>query len=312
MSNLESKTVLVLGGSGMLGSAVIRRLSLEKSIILAPSSDELNLLHQNDLIRYCRGKKIDSVVHCAGKVGGIFANQSNQYNFLVENAFMALNAVSEAHACDIPEFYYFASSCMYPRESKQPMTEDMLLTGKFEDTNKGYAMAKSLGTMMIDLLHERGLKYHTLIPPNLYGLGDNYSESGHFIAAIVKKVADAKLSGEPVIDMRGTGSAVREIMHVDDCAVGLYSIMTKGHPRSTINIGTNYGTSVKEWAYRIAKFLNWNGSFTFQEYSEHDGMPYKVMKTDRYLNWTTTTGSVEMKHRFREMEQEYLLTLQQK
>jgi GDP-L-fucose synthase len=188
--------ILVTGGSGMLGTAIQNELLKSSHIVLAPSSQELNLLDNKSCIDFFEKSKIDLVIHCAAIVGGIQANIDNPYQFLNSNLKIDMNLIETARKFRIKNFVYIASSCMYPRNSMVAMPEDLIGTGPLEPTNEGYALAKLVGTKSVSITaSELRLNWRTLVISNLYGPGDHFgADRSHLVAAIINKVAEAKKS----------------------------------------------------------------------------------------------------------------------
>jgi GDP-L-fucose synthase len=259
-------TALILGATGMLGSAMMRRLP--GSIGL--SSKDCNLLNQKQ-VHEIFDLDFDVIYHCAGLVGGIMDNMNNQYYFLMDNAKMALNVIDMARTCGVEKVYYISSSCVYPNACEQPMKEKHILTGPLEPTNGGYAMAKLLG-----MEAARYAGYMSMIPCNLYGPNDNFSESGHVLASLVRKVCDAQKNGKSSITVWGNGTARREFLHVDDCADAIVAATQLDVPY--INVGSGEDISIHDLARLIAEVAGWNGDIVFDT-TKPNGMMRKLLDT---------------------------------
>jgi GDP-L-fucose synthase len=259
-------TALILGATGMLGSAMMRRLP--GSIGL--SSKDCNLLNQKQ-VHEIFDLDFDVIYHCAGLVGGIMDNMNNQYYFLMDNAKMALNVIDMARTCGVEKVYYISSSCVYPNACEQPMKEKHILTGPLEPTNGGYAMAKLLG---MEAAKYAG--YMSMIPCNLYGPNDNFSESGHVLASLVRKVCDAQKNGKSSITVWGNGTARREFLHVDDCADAIVAATQLDVPY--INVGSGEDISIHDLARLIIDIVRWDGDIVFDT-SKPNGMMRKLLDT---------------------------------
>jgi len=259
-------TALILGATGMLGSALMRRLP--GSIGL--SSKDCNLLNLRQ-VHEIFDFDFTEIYHCAGLVGGIMANMNNQYDFLMDNAKMAINVIDAARSCGVENVYYISSSCVYPNVCEQPMREEHILTGPVEPTNGGYAMAKLLG---MEAAKYAG--YMSMIPCNLYGPNDNFSEGGHVLAALVRKVCDAQKNGNSSITVWGDGSARREFLHVDDCADAIVAATEFDSPY--VNIGSGKDIAIHDLVKLVADVAGWDGNILFDT-TKPNGMMRKLLDT---------------------------------
>lgn len=259
-------TALILGATGMLGSALMRRLP--GSIGL--SSKDCNLLNLRQVYEIFNFD-FTEIYHCAGLVGGIMANMNNQYDFLMDNAKMAINVIDAARSCGVENVYYISSSCVYPNVCEQPMREEHILTGPVEPTNGGYAMAKLLG---MEAAKYAG--YMSMIPCNLYGPNDNFSEGGHVLAALVRKVCDAQKNGDSSITVWGDGSARREFLHVDDCADAIVAATEFDSPY--VNIGSGKDIAIHDLVKLVADVAGWDGNILFDT-TKPNGMMRKLLDT---------------------------------
>jgi GDP-L-fucose synthase len=259
-------TALILGATGMLGSAMMRRLP--GSIGL--SSKDCNLLNQKQ-VHEIFDLDFDVIYHCAGLVGGIMDNMNNQYYFLMDNAKMAINVIDAARSCGVEKVYYISSSCVYPNVCEQPMREEHILTGPLEPTNGGYAMAKLLG---MEAAKYAG--YMSMIPCNLYGPNDNFSEGGHVLAALVRKVCDAQKNGNSSITVWGDGSARREFLHVDDCADAIVAATEFDSPY--VNIGSGEDIAIHDLVKLVVDVAGWDGNILFDT-TKPNGMMRKLLDT---------------------------------
>lgn len=259
-------TALILGATGMLGSAMMRRLPGSIGV----SSSKYDLLDPKRVSKLF-DLDFDVIYHCAGLVGGIMENMDNQYEFLMKNARMALNVIDAAKAYGVEQVYYISSSCVYPNMCEQPMREEHILTGPVEPTNGGYAMAKLLG---MEAAKYAG--YMSMIPCNLYGPNDNFSKSGHVLASLVRKVCDAQKNGDSSITVWGDGSARREFLHVDDCADAIVEATEFDSPY--VNIGSGNDISIRDLARLIIDIARWDGDIVFDT-TKPNGMMRKLLDT---------------------------------
>lgn len=307
----------VFGGTGMLGRALVRELmhdvmvdafktrrkshqeTSSSSTVIAISSKDVDLTDQARVREFFRSRaKIgpsDEVYHCAGLVGGIGANRSRQMDFLVQNSQMALNVISAAIDFGVERLYYVSSSCVYPRQSagSAPMTEDEIGRGAFEPTNEGYAIAKFLGGKLCEYATEKnpGARYLTVVPCNLYGDGDNFTEGGHVLASIVRRVVDARRFGSKSVTLWGDGTPRREFLHVRDAAAAINHVASKwsSDRLSTINVGSDEDYTIREIAELVARVAEWDGKFEFDD-SMPNGTPKKLMDSSaiRSTGWKPT------------------------
>ena len=286
--------ILVTGGSGMLGTAIQNELLKSSHIVLAPSSQELNLLDNKSCIDFFEKSKIDLVIHCAAIVGGIQANIDNPFQFLNSNLKIDMNLIETARKFSIKNFVYIASSCMYPRNSPVAMPEDLIGTGPLEPTNEGYALAKLVGTKSASITASKlGLNWRTLVLSNLYGPGDHFgADRSHLVAAIINKVAEAKRSNSKFIEMWGDGSARREFTYVDDAAAFIVANLGNLHLMpAVLNLGSGSDYSVKEYYEAVLKCFDLLVEIK-ADVSKPSGMQRKLMNSDRArsLGWTPITS----------------------
>jgi GDP-L-fucose synthase len=298
--NLQAKKVAVFGGSGMVGSSIIRRLATEDCQILSPSHGTLDLKCQNDVKDWFEKYQPDVVIMAAATVGGILANQTFPATFITDNLQIQTNIIDVSMG--VEKLLFLGSSCMYPRDCKQPMKEEYLLTGPFEPTNEAYAIAKIAGMKMCETYREQyGCDYITAIPPNLYGPGDNYDDfDSHFIAALIKKIHNAKVLGNDEVTILGTGTPMREAMYVDDLTDALVYVLKNYSDKEPINVGVGMGLSIKWYAEQIAKIIGWTGKFIFDT-KMPDGMPRKTMDISKLKN----LGYNEIPYTIKNLEKTY-------
>lgn len=278
---LANRRVFVAGHRGMVGSALMRRLSRENCEIITAPRAELDLRDRQAVYRVMRDLP-DVVFLAAGRVGGIGANATNRAGFLADNARIALNVIDAAHEAGVGRLVYFGSSCIYPREAAQPIAEDALLTGPLEPTNEGYALAKILGARLCDYYREQsGAEFFSLMPCNLYGPGDNYDPaSSHVPAALIRRFHEAKISLQPSVTIWGTGTPRREFMHVDDLADAAVHALKNWDGSGVINVGAGTDLTIAEFASMVAVAVGFEGHLEFDP-SKPDGTPRKLLNTDR-------------------------------
>ena len=286
--------VLLTGSRGMLGSSIKRHLNDPKFDLLTPTSSDLNLLDAKAVNDYIRTNKPEAVIHAAARVGGIQANIDSPYEFLTENIRMDSNLLSASLEYKVPNLLYMASSCMYPRETFQPMDESQILTGALEPTNEGYALAKLVATKTVELAsNQYGLNWHSLILSNLFGPGDHFnSDKSHLLAAIITKVEYAKRTNAPEIVMWGTGKVRREFTYVEDVANFIAAkIFFLNDLPAALNIGLGQDYSVIEYYQMVAQYAGYLGKIN-ADASKPEGMKQKLMNTEvaQKLGWNPSTS----------------------
>jgi GDP-L-fucose synthase len=277
----------------MLGRAISKSLlnSNVKHFIFKPAHSELNLLDLESIQLYLAENKIDSIIHCAALVGGIQANIDNPFEYLNTNIRIDSNLMSAAQAQKVTNFLYTASSCMYPARTSQPMKETQLLTGTLEETNEGYALAKIVGTKTVEVVG-RSLNWRTLVLSNLYGPGDNYAISkSHLLAAIIRKVMEAKGANAQNIRMWGTGNVRREFTYVNDVAEFVSRIILNLNQIPHImNLGSGVDYSVKEYYELVCEAADYSGEI-ISDPTRPEGIRSKLMDSSiaHKNGWVPTT-----------------------
>lgn len=281
----ESK-IYIAGHRGMVGSAVVRKLENEgyQNLVYRRSS-ELDLKDQPSVIQFFEDEQPDYLVDAAARVGGIMANRDYPWQFLYENLQIQNNLIATAHQYDVKRLIFLGSSCIYPKYSNQPMKEESLLTGPLEPTNQWYAIAKIAGVKMVEALREQfGRDYVSLMPTNLYGPNDNFDlETSHVLPAMIRKFHDAKEAGHISVGLWGSGSPMREFLHVDDVASAVYFSLTNQMDLDLYNIGTGKDIRIKHLAELIQKIVGHKGDIKWDT-SKPDGTPRKLMDVNRMKN----------------------------
>ena len=281
----ETRTVKILltGGSGMVGSAILRAASGSALQFHAPLRADLDLCSASAVASHLRSGGFDAVLHCAGRVGGIQANIGAPYGFLHDNARINLGVIEGALQAGIQRLLYLGTSCMYPRDYRQPLREDDLLAAKVEPTNEGYALAKILGAKLCELANvQHGVTYKTLIPPNLYGPGDHFTpERSHLVAAVLHKLHVATRGGEAEVEVWGDGSARREFLFCEDLAeYCLVALQRLDDLPDCLNVGCGQDHSVLEYYQAAASVVGFEGGFSF-DLSKPLGMRRKLLDSSR-------------------------------
>ncbi len=287
MNDLTQQKVFVTGHLGMVGSAVTRALeSNGVEQIITRSRQELDLTDQSQVDPFFREQQPDTVIFCAGKVGGIHANNTFPAEFIYQNLLMAANSIHAAYHNEVPRFLFLGSTCIYPRMAPQPMPESCLLSGPLELTNEAYAIAKIAGLKMCQYYRAQyGVIYHAAMPTNLYGPGDNYHpENSHVLPALIRRIHEAKQTGAPEVVIWGSGTPRREFLHVDDLADGLLHLLKLDDPPGLVNVGTGSDVTIAELASLISDAVGYDGKI-LQDTSKPDGTPVK--RTDCSLIHST-------------------------
>lgn len=310
MTETRHERVFVAGHRGMVGSAIVRRLTaLGYENIIVRDRQSLNLLDQAEVNAFFAEQAIDQVYLAAAKVGGIHANNVYPAEFIYQNLMIQANIIQAAHANDVQKLLFLGSSCIYPKLADQPMREEALLTGTLEPTNEPYALAKIAGIKLCESYNRQYQRdYRSVMPTNLYGPGDNYHpENSHVIPALLRRFHEASLRGDQEVIIWGSGEPMREFLHVDDMAAASVHVMNLDTPTyqqhtqpmlSHINVGTGQDCTIAELAQTIAKVTGFEGWLGFDP-SKPDGAPRKLMDVSRLasLGWT---ASIELEEGLRD------------
>ena len=276
--NLSSK-IYVAGHNGMVGGAVVRRLvSLGYENIITRERSELDLANQAETRSFFADSKPDIVIMAAAKVGGIHANNAYPATFLYENLAVATNTIDSAFRAGTERFLFLGSSCIYPKLAPQPLGETSLLTSELEPTNEPYAVAKIAGLKLCEYYRKQhGVLFHSLMPTNLYGRGDNYHpENSHLLPALIRRFHEAKLANRESVTIWGTGSPRRELMNVDDLAEAITHVLSLEDPPDLINAGTGVDHSIMEIAEIVKRVVGFEGEIKTDP-SKPDGTPRKLL-----------------------------------
>jgi GDP-L-fucose synthase len=292
--DLAGKRVWVAGHNGMVGSAIVRRLASEPiGELITASSAEVDLRRQAATEAFVERTEPQVVVLAAARVGGIEANRTRQAEFLYDNLMIAANVIEAARRVDVERIAILGSSCIYPREAPQPIAESSLLTGPLEPTNEGYAIAK-IAALELGRMYRRqhGVDAISLMPTNLYGPQDNYDPvSSHVMAALIRKVHEAKVSGSPTVQVWGTGTPRREFLHVDDLADATIVALRTYAGEEHVNVGCGEDIAIGDLAHLIGEVVGYEGELEFDP-SKPDGMPRKLLDVTRLqgLGWRPRIG----------------------
>lgn len=281
--------VFVAGHGGLVGSAILRRLTdLGYHNLVTASRAELDLRDQMAVNHWFRANRPEFVFLVAGTVGGILANSTYPANFIYDNLMIHATVVEAAWRHDVEKLLYLGSSCIYPRECSQPITEDMLLTGPLEPTNEAYAIAKIAGIKLCQAYKKQyDADFISAMPTNLYGPHDNFDlESSHVLPALIRKFHDAKQSGASTVPIWGTGSAQREFLHVDDLADACLHLMNHYTGEQHVNVGTGEDVSIRELAELVASIVNPEAELRWDT-TKPDGTPRKLLDVSKLhgLGW---------------------------
>ncbi len=281
--------VYVAGHRGMVGAALLRALRAKgfEDLPVATRA-ELDLTRQAEVEAFVGDQKPDLVVIAAAKVGGIHANDTYPADFIYENLAIAANLIHGAFRAGVPRVLFLGSSCIYPKQAPQPMPEDCLLSSPLEPTNEAYAIAKIAGLKLCQHYRKQyGVLYHSAMPTNLYGPGDNYHpENSHVIPALIRRFHEAKEEGAPRVVIWGTGKPRREFLHVDDLAAGCLHLLAEPDPPDWVNLGAGEDIAIGELATMVAETVGYAGEIETDP-SKPDGTPRKLMDNSKMaaLGW---------------------------
>lgn len=292
------KRVFIAGHGGMVGSALVRNLAASGTTeIISRTREELDLVDQAAVRAFFRSEKIDQVYLAAARVGGIYANNTYPAEFIYDNLMIEANIIDAAHRADVQNLLFLGSSCIYPKLAEQPMRETALLTGQLESSNEPYAVAKIAGIKLCESYHRQyGRDYRSVMPTNLYGPGDNFHpENSHVVPALMRRFHGARERGDDSVTVWGSGTPMREFLHVDDMASASVHVMNLDQSvyanntdpmLSHINIGTGVDCTIRELAETMMKITGFEGLLKWDS-SKPDGTPRKLMNVEKLkaLGW---------------------------
>jgi len=279
----KSDKIYIAGHRGMVGSACWRALETEGyTNLVGKTSKELDLRDQKAVEEFIKHEKPVAIIDAAAKVGGILANDTYPYEFLMDNMLIQNNLIRSAHEYDVSKFIFLGSSCIYPKFAPQPLKEEYLLTDSLEPTNEWYAIAKISGVKLIEALRkEYGRDYVSLMPTNLYGPNDNFNlKSSHVLPAMIRKFHEAKLNENSPVELWGTGSPMREFLHVDDLSQAVLFAIENKMKEHLYNVGTGMDLTIKELAEQIQSTVGHQGEIIWDD-TKPDGTPRKLMDSSR-------------------------------
>jgi GDP-L-fucose synthase len=291
---MEKKSkIFVAGHRGMVGSAIVRKLQNEGfTNIVSRSSAELDLRNQNQVEKFFQTEKPEYIFLAAAKVGGILANNTYRADFLYENLMIQNNVIHQSYVHKVKKLLFLGSSCIYPKMALQPLEEKSLLSGYLEETNEPYAIAKIAGIKLCENYRRQyGCDFISAMPTNLYGPNDNYDlNTSHVIPALLRKFHEAKINKKGTVEVWGSGSPLREFLHVDDLADACYFLMENYSGIEFVNVGSGEEISIKDLALLIKKLVGYRGDFFFNA-SQPDGTPRKLMSCSKLQNlgWSSQT-----------------------
>jgi GDP-L-fucose synthase len=289
--NKEDK-IYVAGHNGLVGSSIVSKLQdCGYTNLIMQSHQTLDLSNQSDVADFFLENKPKHVILSAAKVGGIFANSTYPADFIYQNIMIQSNVIHSSYVNNVNKLIFLGSSCIYPREVKQPMTENALLTGMLEPSNEPYAIAKIAGIKLCESFNrQHNTDFRSIMPTNLYGINDSFnSDSSHVIPALISRIHDAKINNKPEVVVWGTGNAMREFMHVDDLADAVFFILRlnkvnyqeKIDPMmSHLNIGTGLDVKISELAYILKDLIDYKGNIIFDS-QKPDGPPRKLIDNSK-------------------------------
>ena len=278
-------TILVAGGTGLAGSAIVRELERVNKKVIGISSKDVNLLDRAKTFSYIKDLKPNIIIDAAAKVGGVGSNNAYPVEFLSQNLQIQSNLMDAAHEAKVEKFVFLGSSCIYPRNCAQPIKEDYLLTGELEQTNSAYAIAKIAGIELIKSYRkEYGYSWISVMPTNLYGPNDNFDlENGHVLPVLIRKLIEANGNNSSEVVLWGSGTPLREFLHVDDLAKAVLVCLEKYDDSQQINIGSGDEISIKDLGQKISNLTGFTGKVVWDS-DRPDGTPRKVLDSTKINN----------------------------
>ena len=279
----KSDKIYIAGHRGMVGSACWRAFEAEGyTNLVGKTSKELDLRDQKAVKEFIRTEQPIAIIDAAAKVGGILANDTYPYEFLMDNMLIQNNLIRSAHENNVPKFIFLGSSCIYPKFAPQPLKEEYLLTDSLEPTNEWYAIAKISGVKLIEALRKQyGRDYVSLMPTNLYGPNDNFDlKTSHVLPAMIRKFHEAKLKGNAPVELWGTGAPMREFLHVDDLAQAVLFGLENTLEEHLYNVGTGFDLTIEDLALLIQSTIGHKGEIVWDT-NKPDGTPRKLMDNSK-------------------------------
>jgi GDP-L-fucose synthase len=304
------KKLFIAGHRGMVGKALVREAEQAGGYdIITTTRDQLDLCDQGAVFEFLAWEKPDIVIIAAAKVGGIHANSTYPADFIYENLTIAANLVEGSRRAGVPRVLFLGSSCIYPKMAPQPMPEDCLLTSPLEITNEAYAIAKIAGLKLCQHYRaQHGLNYHSAMPTNLYGPGDNYHpENSHVIPALIRRFHEAKERGDATVTIWGTGTPCREFLHVHDLASACFHLLSLENPPDWVNVGVGEDVTILQLASLVAKTVGFTGEI-LTDPSKPDGTPRKLLDISK-IKSTGWTPEVTFEDGLAAAYQDFLSTL---
>ncbi len=290
---LSGKRVWVAGHNGMVGSSLLRLLKNEDVILLKIDKSDLDLRNQSLVDQWIKDNKPDVIIISAAKVGGIMANINNPAEFFYDNISIGTNIIHSAYKMGVKRLLYLGSSCIYPKDTSQPINESDLLSGKLEPSNEAYAIAKIACLKMVEYYHKQyGCNFISAMPCNLYGVGDRYDKiNSHVIPALIMKIHEAKINNLDNITIWGSGNALREFLYVDDLSDALIFLIKNYNSSSHINIGSSIEVRIKDLVKLICDIIGYNGDIVFDK-NMPEGVPRKILNNSEIFSkkWLPKTS----------------------
>lgn len=302
----KNARIYVAGHRGMVGSAIVRKLEREGyTNLVLRTSQQLDLRSQAKVAEFFDAEKPEYVFLAAAKVGGIMANNTYRADFLYENLMIEANVIHQSFVHQVTKLLFLGSSCIYPKLAPQPLTEDSLLSGLLEETNEPYAIAKIAGIKLCESYRRQyGCNFISAMPTNLYGPNDNYDlNSSHVLPALIRKFSEAKESNEQSVELWGTGSPLREFLHVDDLADACFMLMERYNELLFVNIGTGEDLSIRDLAMMIKEETGYQGEIRWNT-SKPNGTPRKLMSVER-INQMGWKAQISLRDGIRRTVAEY-------
>jgi len=280
--------IYVAGHSGLIGSAVVRKLkSMDYKNIITRTHKEMDLKERNKVAEFFKKEGPEYVFLAAARVGGIYANSTFPAEFIYENLMIQTNVIDLSYRYGVKKLLFLASSCIYPKMCKQPMKEEYLLTGPIEPTNEAFGIAKLAGVKMCQAYNRQyGANFVSIVPANVYGINDHFDEDGHVVASLIKNFHEAKVKGNESVTIWGTGRPKREFFYADELAEACMFLMYRYNEGEPINVGTGLDTSVAELAELVKRTVGFKGNISYDT-TKPDGNPARLLDTSRMtaLGW---------------------------